>query len=256
MKNSNLDIFYFSGTGNTLLIVRQLTEEFKKFHKTVKLFKIEKAKPEEVNTDNAICLAFPIACGTTYPFVLEFIKNLPLGNSNEVFIVSTAAKFSAGVLNYIASELSIKNYNVIGTTEFVMPNNLSSGNISPKKKQVIINKSLHKAKIFTHDICLGLRKFSHSKLKAKLFSNVIKSSKIWKFMRKKYILEVNNNKCIRCGLCYNLCPVSNIEMNYYPEFLSKCEMCMRCISFCPTSCINFRGKNFVSYKAVEVSDLV
>ncbi len=68
-------------------------------------------------------------------------------------------------------------------------------------------------------------------------------------------IEVMQEKCMKCGLCKKLCPTNNIKMNDFPQFNKKCELCMRCISFCPTKAITILGKEFIRYKAVNVSEL-
>lgn len=51
-----------------------------------------------------------------------------------------------------------------------------------------------------------------------------------------------NDKCISCGLCANICPVSAIKIeNGRPVWIkSKCDMCLGCLSRCPQNAISVK----------------
>ena len=49
-------IFVFSGTGNTLLVVKKMAEVFRENNIDVNLMRIEKASPVEINRDHELCL--------------------------------------------------------------------------------------------------------------------------------------------------------------------------------------------------------
>lgn len=49
------------------------------------------------------------------------------------------------------------------------------------------------------------------------------------------------DSCISCGLCADVCPVKNIKMkNGLPEYRHQCEQCLACLHFCPEQAINYR----------------
>jgi flavodoxin len=45
----DIDFYFFSGTGNTLLVVKKMRDTFEKNGITVNLYKIEESNPDEVN---------------------------------------------------------------------------------------------------------------------------------------------------------------------------------------------------------------
>ena len=48
-------------------------------------------------------------------------------------------------------------------------------------------------------------------------------------------------KCIRCGICYMMCPDSAISQNTegtYDANLDYCKGCGLCVQQCPTGCIS------------------
>ena len=78
MNLKNIDFYYFSGTGNTFLIVKKMKQAFEKNDIKVNLYRLEKTKPKDVDLNNTIGLGFPVAEQGTYPFVWDFVKSLPL----------------------------------------------------------------------------------------------------------------------------------------------------------------------------------
>jgi len=52
-------------------------------------------------------------------------------------------------------------------------------------------------------------------------------------------------KCIRCGLCAEVCLVANITMETFPRVVEGCFFCQRCVSLCPREAIGVKGRSFV-----------
>jgi ferredoxin len=55
--------------------------------------------------------------------------------------------------------------------------------------------------------------------------------------------HVDNRRCVKCGICANVCPVSDIKggLGYEPEWLhnGKCLTCFSCYHHCPHHAIEF-----------------
>ena len=123
MKN-NIDLYYFSGTGNTLLVVRKMAEIFQWEGYNVNLEKIELSKGFDVNTEHTIGLGFPVAILSTYNLVWDFIKSLPEVQGTEIFMVDTMGGYSGGLVGPLRTILEGKGYQPIGACEIVMPVNI------------------------------------------------------------------------------------------------------------------------------------
>lgn len=51
----------------------------------------------------------------------------------------------------------------------------------------------------------------------------------------------DNEKCVKCGICYLFCPDSAVRMDddgYYQLELDYCKGCGLCSRQCPTGCIS------------------
>jgi hypothetical protein len=78
MDNRPVDFYYFTGTGNTLLVARAMAEVFAARGLEVTLRRIEAADPAQVDVRRTLGIAFPVAVWTTYP-VVGFRAALPTG---------------------------------------------------------------------------------------------------------------------------------------------------------------------------------
>ena len=93
-----VDIYCFSGTGNTLLVARAMHDEFELQGVETSLRRLETADPKTVRLDRALGLAFAVAAQGTYPLVWRFVKALPRCEGVPVFMTDTMMGFSGGVV--------------------------------------------------------------------------------------------------------------------------------------------------------------
>lgn len=260
MSLKNVDFYYFSGTGNTLLIVKKMEHTFSQNGVKVNLYRIEDSKPDDVNLEHTIGLGFPIAELSTYDFVWNFIKSLPETRETHIFMVATFGGISGGVVGSIRKILIKKGYTPIGAEEIIMPPNIfyiQNEKICSAK----VEKGIKKAEEYSMALMSGKSKWD----RGSVFSNVayyisMAGLKLTEAsVNQKLIhMRTDNEKCTKCGMCVKLCPVGNIDIKKeYPEHGFRCRYCLRCTSFCPTkaiSCpINYKGK---TYKAVKVKEFL
>jgi len=253
-----IDFYYFSGTGNTLLIVKKLIEVFKKYNYDVNLYKLEKSDPVSINKNNMIGFVFPVAIQSTYLFIWDFFKSLPETNGTRVFMVDTLHSYSGAVVGPLKRLLLKKGYKPVGAIEINMVNNFSSKNISNEEKEKIINKGLKKAVLFGNNLINGKTKWGRIPVLSDIFYYLVSRKFLWnKIAKLGSKLMIDKDKCIKCGICVKLCPVYNIVMDEYPLMNNKCQLCMKCISFCPKEAINMPFlKNHVKHKAVNLKDML
>ena len=67
-----IDLYYYTGTGNTLIILKEMVKVFKKNNLKVNIFGIEDVDPGSIRTDRTIGLAFPVAFQSTFDFIWDF----------------------------------------------------------------------------------------------------------------------------------------------------------------------------------------
>ncbi|MDP3066690.1 MAG: EFR1 family ferrodoxin [Methanobacteriaceae archaeon] len=260
MLNGNIDFYYFSGTGNTHLVVKKMEETFLKEGVTTHVYKIDKSDPKDVNLDHVIGLGFPIAELSTYDFVWKFIKSLPTANGTKIFMVDTLGGFSGGIVGPLREIVKKKGYQPIGAQEIIMPPNIfyiQDENTNKEK----VEKGLKKAEEYAYDILDGKSRWGRVPLisDAIYYTSIAALRLTHSDLNQKYFhLAVNKKKCNKCGQCVELCPINNIKMEEgkYPVNLRDCAYCLRCTSFCPKKAIsapfNYKSKTYRAVKAKEL----
>lgn len=255
-----IDLYYYSGTGNTLLIVREMTAVFKEHDYDVALIRMEDAHNITIPKDTTIGLAFPVAFQSTFPFIWSFFHSLPEGNGTPIFMVDTMMSFSGAIVGPLKKLLTSKGYACIGAKEIMMPTNYFPKTIDEDKNDEKVKEGLSSVRRYTEELIHGGAKWGRVPLLSDLFYIMCCNDYLMQNVNtaagKK--LEVDREKCRQCGICAKLCPTHNIVMGEddHPRFGDTCEVCMRCLCFCPTEAISIPGKDFARYRAVKAKDLL
>ncbi|HMK54699.1 MAG TPA: EFR1 family ferrodoxin [Methanobacteriaceae archaeon] len=256
----NIDLYYFSGTGNTLLVVKKMAETFQNNGIKTNLKKIENSDPSQVNLDHVIGLGFPIAEFSTYTFVWDFIKALPEANGTKIFMVATLAVFSGGIIGPMREIVKKKGYKPIGAKEIIMPPNIFYIQDEKACKEKV-KKGLKVAEDYALTIIKGESKWGRVPVLSDMvyYTSIASLKLTHSDLNQKYLpLSLDKEKCNKCGQCVDLCPIDNIKMEEgeYPVNLRNCAYCSRCASFCPKSAIsapfNYKGKTYRAVKAKEI----
>ncbi len=257
MFPQNVSICFFSGTGNTLLVVKKIQEALQETDRDVKILPMEKEDPPVLSAGRVLGLAFPVACFSTYPFVRNFIQRLPRADNVPVFLTVTMAACAGGVVGAMRRILLEKGYKPVGAAAIIMPSNFHVARRNAESEQKKIAGGLAKAANFANRLAEGRASWGRVPLISDLLFELGCSSLPWREMARagaKY--RADPGLCSRCGLCVRLCPVENIVMEERPLFLDHCVQCMRCYAFCPESAIIMPGKSFARYRSVDADDLL
>jgi Pyruvate/2-oxoacid:ferredoxin oxidoreductase delta subunit len=256
-----VDFYYFSGTGNTLLIVKKMRDVFEKHGIQVNLHRIEKSDPNDIDPEHTIGLGFPVAELSTYRLVWDFVKAFPEVHGTPIFMVDTLGGISGGIVGPMREIVKKKGYSPVGAKEIIMPPNIfyiQEDKVCQKK----VEMGLQKAGEYALDIIEGRSNWGRVPILSDIVFCISRAGlRLTKsdLNQKLLNLKVNTEKCSKCGICIELCPVGNITMTEdgYPGRGSDCEYCLRCTSFCPKkaiSCpINYKEK---TYTAVRIRDLL
>jgi ferredoxin len=256
MKAKKILIYYFSGTGNTLLAVKEMAKTFREAGREVSLRRLEKSDPARVDLSGLLGLAFPVAVQSTYPFIWEFLEKLPEGRGAGVFMVDTLAAFSGGIVGPLGKMLRKKGYRTIGAKEIRMPSNFYPRRLDPEKNARKRERGLKKAREYARALLSGEARWGRVPFLSDLVKILSRNRHPWKYMsRLGRGFTVDEERCSRCRSCVELCPVGNIRMEDYPIFADRCQQCMRCISFCPRNAISNPAKHSLIYRAVSLAEM-
>jgi NAD-dependent dihydropyrimidine dehydrogenase PreA subunit len=259
MNLKTVDFYYFSGTGNTLLVVKKMRDTFEENGINVNLSKIEESNPDEINLKHTIGIAFPVAVLSTYPFVWDFLKSLPNANGTEIFMLDTLAGISGGIVGPLREIVKRKGYTPIGAKEIKMPPNIFFIQEEETNK-IKVEEGLIRAEEYANDIINGKAEWGRVPVLSdaiNLFSRGALKLTGVNLHQKFFLFDLDKEKCNKCGICVNLCPTKNIWINggKYPVHGLNCHYCLRCTSFCPKHAIpckfNYKKKTYNAVKAKE-----
>ncbi len=259
-RNRPVDFYWFSGTGNTLSIIRKMKDVFEKSGITVSLKKMEDSDPAAVDCNHTIGLGFPVAMQGTYPLVWDFIKGLESCRETDVFMVDTLMLYSGGIVGPAGRILRKKGFRLAGAREIRMPDNLfvhtPGGSEKDTEKSL---KGLSEAEKFAGDLINGTSRWRDIPVYSSAMSVFSRLSLTWKFFRRIFPLKVDHDICTRCGLCEKLCPVNNWTLDSSinkMEWGEECIFCLRCFSYCPVNAIHYGSRNNLQYSPLSASDFL
>ena len=255
MNSKEVDLYYFTGTGNTYLAAKKIAQTLSESGCSVRLLDIAKANPLEINFTKTLGFGFPVACWNTYPFVRRFFNRLPQAFGTEAFVFSTMGDSSLKAAAMIGNILKNKGYSVIATKGFKMPNNLIA--VQTEEKNTVKRENAYlKIQNYAMDIFSGKSKAENANIFVKFcfaVSSIITG--LWETKPSQKIIrfKVGQKECTKCMMCVKICPVNNISFNVFPVFGgNNCQLCMRCISYCPPNAIKaFFVKSGKVYRALD-----
>lgn len=225
-------ILYFSSTGNSLQIAKDIKEKLGGKILYIPSYKNDGSEFEK------IIIVTPI-----YSFGMPTcVYNLlpTLNKTTELIVVQNYGGMVGGA-DYLmfeyASELGL---NIKSIYTIKMPENFTLTFTVPKfyLKQVL-KQSKGKIEKVANDILNG--NYTLPKKKKTKKQLYLKNKSNWHLIGEAFS---TNNNCTKCKKCIELCPAKNIYFeNNEIKFSNKCQACLGCYHRCPNKAIVYKNKN-------------
>ena len=255
-------IYYFTGTGNSLKIAKNLSEKLEdcELVPIAKVWDIENLTSVSKN----VGFIFPLYYAGLPKIVHDFLSNIEVAKSNYFFaVVTSAGDINNTPLLQIETILNAKSKALNAGFFISMPNNYIIGfdihTVARQKeffeeadkKLETIQKTVEKNENNLGKDFFEKRRIKSEKFNADFRETVNESD--------KYFLA--EDTCTSCGICVDVCPVNNIVLKEdKPLWQNKCQQCLACINFCPEKCIQFGEKTKKTQRyhhpEITVKDLV
>lgn len=246
----NTEIYYFTGTGNSLFVAKELQKRIE----GAKLIPIVSLLNYDIIETDAdiVGLVFPVH-GMTVPIpVKRFVEKLKLKSANYIFAVATRAGTKCFAFTRINKILKAKNRALSSHFVLNMPCN------DPKFK---VYEVPTKDKITEFEIqiqkqvdIIGKTILNRESIKAK-DSNFIPSG----FLLDRLVLLgmkfaeldgakgyfCSDSKCTGCGICEKVCLSGKVKLIDSKPIWNdevKCYLCYACINFCPNQAAQIKTK--------------
>ncbi len=257
-------IFYFSGTGNTRWAAIKLAsatqdrlidiaEEMRRMKKLGE----ETTEPFILEEGERLGFVFPVHGWRVPRLVRDFISRLQVhkGTHPFVYAVCTAGDSIGKTIENLNESLSCNaSLSCMGITQvassysLIMPESyvgLPFMDVDPKEKEIrkkeeaaqeleVICEEVFNRKEGIHRLVKGPIPWFFTKVVGGFFEHVLITDKRF---------HVTKDKCVKCGICANVCPVKDIDggKGKMPTWLhhKDCLTCFCCYHHCPHHAIEF-----------------
>ena len=251
-------IFYFSATGNSRWAAIQLATKLQE-HLVNITDALQGNCSYTLQNEEPIGLVFPVHGWRPPHIIAEFISKLKIKKTDTnhpyCFVLMSAGDNIGLTLNYL-KQMIYKNsslhaleiekidavFNILMPETYVgLPgmnidtSEKEKNKIAEAQKQLIkITQLIYKGYQGEYKLIKGSSPWILSKILGGLFAHAL---------IKDNFFHVEINKCIRCGICVNVCPVQDISGGYgkFPEWRhnGRCLTCFACYHHCPRHAIEW-----------------
>jgi ferredoxin len=242
----NTEIYWFSGTGNSLAIARDLAE--KTGAQLTPVAPLMKAKNVKSDAE-AVGLVFPVYDFKAPAFIEEFINKIEGLDSKYLFALCTYGISPLNCLAKLKKQLAAKRTDLQAGFAVAMPHNAvgNTGFTNTDRE-----KALADGKKRIEEIAQVINSRQILPVETELlFSALFLRGLLFKVIKPVIPLLLHaarygweslafqvNDRCLGCGTCSIICPVNNVTMNNdRPVWGDNCLSCFACIQWCPLEAI-------------------
>lgn len=241
-------IFYFTGTGNSLYVAKELDNQ------PISIPQILHNDDLTFTADN-IGIVCPIYGHEMPAMVKQFIRRATF-QTDYLYVVLTYGKLHGG-----AAEIADKLLRDAGKKADYITTVLMVDNFLPAfdmNKQVQLDKQVDKqiaaVRSAIHQRQRGIQKAAFKdRMTHKMYLKMVKDQPetVWAAYQV-------SDECIACGICAKVCPGGciKIENGKAMHHLENCQACMACVHACPKRAIQFTIKEMnpqVRYRNEHIS---
>ncbi len=237
----NKTIYYFSGTGNSLKIAKDISLALQ-YCEVVSIsnaiMEVHKLKPKGI-----VGFVFPEYYYGLPQLVVEFLNAISLSDATYTFAVATYAKSAGGCLSQITKLLKSKGKKLNSGFYVKMVDNfiLWTWDVPPIDQHSLIHEQAQKHSVrIANSVNNSLEIIDNSSLE--ILGPIL-------FGYSRFLKQVNTSDkaffaaptCNSCQICVNVCPTQNIVIeNKKPKWQSqKCQKCLACLHLCPQKALQY-----------------
>jgi ferredoxin len=236
-------LYYFSGTGNTLMLARMLAEKLE----DTQIINIASCKDANAlpSAEN-IGLLFPVYAFGLPRMMKNFIADI-LCTNEDTYIFSLTDYASAGgtsALKLLDSLLKKKGRRLNAGFGLAMPPNYVpfGGAESKEKQNEYFSNATEEIEKIAEIIKSRPERYMYARGFIPLFFIKFCNMLFFRDLPGEAAKFYVNDNCTSCGTCVKVCPTDNIELvEGHPVWGGNCEQCMACLQWCPETAIHRKG---------------
>lgn len=255
----NTEIYYYSGTGNSLHVARELQRRIPESN-LIPIVRLLGNDMVKTSTDT-VGFVFPNFCLTTPIPVHEFLKKVDLASAQYLFAICTRGGSRSEAFDYTNILLNRQGKRLDAQLDINMPWNYPFGKqnlVGTSTEECIQHldaKMQNKIDVFSQFILakkvyVGKKtdeNFEIPRWQKVLFSLIPKAFNYesHRYMYQKLLQFYSDSNCNGCGVCEKVCLSRKIKIINKKSIWKKevrCYACYACINFCPRRAIQIESK--------------
>lgn len=265
----SIAIYYYSGTGNSLHVARELQRRISEASLTPIMHLLHR---DAIKTSaNTIGFVFPNFCLTIPIPVHEFLQKADLASAEYIFAVCTRGGSQTEAFEYMDEILELQGKTLNARLDINMPWNHCFGKENlpgiNNAERIVHLEAQMQSQLDDFCRCILAREPYHKKVARdyelsagmKLFDLLVPKAlnyKAHEYMYRNLVHFGADPKCNGCGICEKVCINEKIElMDQKPIWKDDvpCYACFACINYCPRKAIQVQSK-FPIRSYSEVND--
>jgi NAD-dependent dihydropyrimidine dehydrogenase PreA subunit len=238
---AHVDILYFSGTGNSLLVARKLaraTEGARLKPVPIVDGRARSALGPEAARPDALGLVFPVQFLTLPELLKSAVEGMDLSGAAYVFAVATNGGDAGNALYDLDTLLRAKGGRLNYGAELPMGDNSIVIRTPPEALSSRMGAMDSRVEAISRSV--ANREDSPADFKRKPGAAVL--GKVYDIAFDRFYRagkgRADSTQCSLCALCSRICPVSNIRQEAgLPVWGDRCALCFACINYCPQNAV-------------------
>ncbi|MEI6101514.1 MAG: EFR1 family ferrodoxin, partial [Eubacteriales bacterium] len=242
-----MEVYYFTGTGNSFAVARDLAEKMDA--KCIPIAQFQAM--DNIETEQSIGIVFPLYDFKAPKMIEQFLSKIKDLNTKYIFAVSTYGITPLKAMKSFDTLITSHGGKLAAGYTVKMPHNgIGSRLFSDKDHNRLFENCKVKMNMISEQVLAGMEVKPET---SNVFFGFVMSGVLlrmiptmFQLMRqvvlkgwKSLALKANEN-CVGCGICSKICPVNNIELiEEKPAWGDHCTGCLGCFHWCPNNAIQF-----------------
>lgn len=255
----NVQIYYFTGSGNSLYVAREIQ---KRFPGSDMIPIVSLLNKNTIRTNaGTIGIIFPIHAMTVPIPVRKFIEKLDVTSAKYIFAVATRAGTTADAFDKIDRILGKSGKSLDSCFMLTMANNdpkFKDWQPPSKEKIAEIEATLRNRLDMIQKVVMNKEQSREKDSEGVTFDLIFPFNRAMEGLIRSGLsiveLTRGNNyfysdqKCARCGTCEKVCPSRKIKMaDKKPVWQNHvmCHFCYACVNYCPAKAVQIKSKVYM-----------